>query len=186
MVEALFIGLVKLLGSAGVGTIFGGIMGLFNRKADIEFRRLELDDRQKQRAFELAQRDKDAAIMREEWAGRTRVAQVEGEARAETEAYAALAKSYDFAKPAAGSKMEAFSAFMRPFMSGGYFLLSSIGCGWIVYYALVEVKVQFTAVQWYELLTFVLAWFFFMAGSAIGWWYAMRAGKAPPMLSLSR
>jgi hypothetical protein len=181
--EMLFLGLVKLLGSAGFGTIFGGVMGLLNRREDLRVKQLELEDRQRQRGFELAMRDKDAAIMAQEWAARTKVAQIEGEARVEGEAYAALAKSYEFAKPQPGSRMESFSAFMRPFMSGGYFVFSTIGCGWIVWYAFKVVGVTFTTAQWYELVMFVLAWFFFMAGSAIGWWYAMRSGKAPPSLA---
>lgn len=177
MIEALFIGAIKLLGSAGFGTIFGGLMGWMNRKADMQLKKLEYD-------HELAMRDKDAAIMAQEWASRTKVAQVEGEAKVEAEAYAALAKSYEFGRGAKGGKMEAFAAFMRPFMSGGYFVFSTVGCGWIVYYAFKKVGVQFTVAQWYELVMFVIAWFFFMAGAAIGWWYAMRPGKQPPTLML--
>ena len=175
--EWLFAGVIKLLGSAGFGTIFGGLMGLVNRRLDMKAKKQDQD-------HELAMRDKDAAIMAQEWAARTKVAEVEGAAKVEAEAYAAMAKSYDFGKPAAGGKMEAFSAFMRPFMSGGYFIVSTIGCGWIVYYAFKVVGVQFSAAQWYELVMFVVAWFFFMAGAAIGWWYAMRPGKAPPTLGL--
>lgn len=175
MIEGLFLGAIKLLGSAGFGTIFGGLMGFLNRKADMQAQKMKND-------HELAMRDKDAAIMREELAGRVRVAEIEGAARVETEAYAALAKSYDFAKPAAGSKMAAFSAFMRPFMSGGYFVFSTIGCGWILYYAFKVGGVTFTTAQWFELVMFVVAWFFFMAGAAIGWWYAMRPGGAMPAL----
>lgn len=177
MVEGIFLGLAKFIGSAGFGTIFGGLMGVVNRLADMKLKKLQFD-------HELAMRDKDAAIMAQEWAARTKVAEVEGAARVETEAYAALGKSYDFAKPAAGGKMEAFSAFMRPFMSGGYFLISSVGCGWILYYAFRVVGVQFTIAQWFELVMFVVSWFFFMAGAAIGWWYAMRPGRQIPTLGV--
>lgn len=181
--ELLILGLVKLIGSAGFGTMFGGIMGLFNRKADLDLKRLEREEAKDRMAHELAMRDKDAAIMAQEWIGRERVAVAEGDAMVEREAFSALAKSYDFAKPAPGSRMESFSAFMRPFMSGGYFIVSTIGCGWIVYFAFAIRGVKFTDAQWFDLVMFVLAWFFFMAGSAVGWWYAMRPGGKAPMLA---
>jgi hypothetical protein len=78
-------------------------------------------------AHELAMRDKDAAIMAQELGGRVQVAQVEAPPRWRGSLFDALAKSYDFAKPAAGGKMEAFSAFVRPFISLAYFIVTSIG-----------------------------------------------------------
>lgn len=183
---ALFLGLIKLLGSAGFGTIFGGVMGLFNRKADLALKRVELEEANAQRSHELAMRDKDAAIMAQEWAGRTQVAQVEGAAAVEKEAYAALAKSYEFARPAKGGKMEAFSAFLRPFISLGYFLISSVGSGWILYYAFYIYQLKLTPDQLFEIVMFVISWFAFMAGATIGWWYAMRPGGKMPVLAIAR
>lgn len=175
MIEALFLGGIKLLGSAGFGTIFGGIMGLLNRKADMQAQKMKMD-------HELAMRDKDAAIMQQEWTARTKVAEVEGAAKVEAEAYTAMAKSYEFAQPEKGTRMAAFSSFMRPFMSGGYFIFSTVGSGWILYYAFKVKGVEFTPAQWFELVMFVVAWFFFMAGASIGWWYAMRPGTQMPAL----
>lgn len=181
---ALFLGLIKLLGSAGFGTIFGGVMGLFNRKADLALKRVEIEEANAARAHELAMRDKDAAIMAQEWAGRTRVAEVEGAAAVETAAYTAIAKSYDFAKPKPGGKMEAFSAFLRPFISLGYFLISSVGSGWILYYAFYVYNLKLSTEQLFEIVMFVISWFAFMAGATIGWWYAMRPGGKMPVLAL--
>ncbi len=178
--------IIKLISSAGFGTMFGGVMGLFNRKADLEAKKLDLQDAQNQRAHELAMRDKDAAIMEKEWAGRTQVAQIEGESKVDAAAFDALAKSYDFAKPAPGGKMEAFSAFIRPFISLAYFLVTSFGSGWILYYAFSVKTVTLSPEQWYELVMYVIAWVAFMAGATIGWWYAMRPGKSAPTLNLTR
>lgn len=180
----ILLGIIKLLGSAGFGTIFGGIMGLLNRKVDIEVERLKFEDAQRQREHELAMRDKDAAIMAQEWAARTQVAQIEGEARSEQEGYRAMAASYDFAKPEKGGRMAAFSSFVRPFISLGYWLVTSAGSAWIIYYAFAVVQVEFTVAQWHELVMYVIAWIAFMGGATIGWWYAMRPGKAPPTLQL--
>lgn len=171
--EWLFIGLIKLLGSAGFGTVFGGVMGFFNRKADLQYRKMELD-------YELKQREVDAQILEKEWAARVKVANVEAESRVE-EAYAqTMAKSYEYAQPE-GKRMKAFSSFVRPFISLAYFIISSIGAGYILYYAFNISKVQFTNSEWFELANFVISWVAFMSGTTIGWWYAMRPGKAPSL-----
>lgn len=180
MFTAAVLALGKLLGSAGVGTIFGGIMGLFNRRADLELKRLEREEAKDRMAHELAMRDKDAAIQAQEWAARTKVAEVEGAAKAEVAGFDAMAESYKFAQPEKGTRMSAFSSFVRPFISLGYFLITSIGSAWILYYAFAVVKVTFTLEQWFEIVMFVLAWIAFMAGSTIGWWYAMRPGSKMP------
>lgn len=176
--------LIKLISSAGFGTMFGGVMGLFNRKADLQVKLLEREEAKDRQAHELAMRDKDAAIMKEEWAGRTQVAQIEGEAKVDTAGFEALAKSYDFAKPAPGGRMEAFSAFIRPFISLSYFIVTSAGAAWILYYAFKVRGITLSPDQWYDLVMYVIAWVAFMAGATIGWWYAMRPGKAAPTLSL--
>lgn len=177
--EMLFIGLVKLLGSAGFGTIFGGIMGFFNRKADLEYKKLEYADKEKERAHELKQRELDASLMEKEWAGRVQVANVEGESRAEVAAFDAMAASYEFAKPKAGGKMEAFSTFVRPFISIAYFLISSVGAMYIIYHIFHIESLTFSSDQWLQLAVFVIEWMAFMSGTTIGWWFAMRAGKPP-------
>lgn len=173
-------GVIKLLGSAGFGTIFGGLMGLVNRKFDLQQKRIELEEAAAQRKHELDMRDKDAALADKEWQGRLQVAKVAGEAEVEKSAYEALAKSYDFAKPAPGGKMEAFSAFIRPFISIGYFIITSIGSGAILHYAFNVYQIKLTPDQLFEIVTFTLAWIAFMGGSTIGWWFAMRPGTKAP------
>lgn len=179
----ILLGIIKLFSSAGFGTMFGGVMGLFNRKADLEVKRLEREESKDRMAHELSMRDKDAAIMAQEFAGRVQVAQIEGATAIEKEAYTALAKSYDFAKPAPGGRMEAFSAFVRPFISLAYFLVTSAGSAWILYYAFSVRNITLTPDQWYDLVMYVIAWIAFMAGATIGWWYAMRPGSKPPALA---
>lgn len=173
----IILGIIKLLGSAGFGTIFGGLMGLLNRKADLAAKRAD-------QAHDIAMRKADAEIMAQEWAARTKVAQVEGEAKVEAEAYAALGKSYEFAQPDKGSKMAAFSTFVRPFISLGYFIITSLGGGYIIYYAFQVAQIKLTTEQLFELTMFVISWIAFMGGATIGWWFAMRPGKQPPALSL--
>lgn len=180
----IILGLIKLIGSAGFGTIFGGVMGLFHRKADMQMKEIELKEANAARAHELAMRDKDAAIMAQEWAGRTRVAEVEAAGAAEVEAFKAMQESYKFAQPEKGSKMAAFSSFVRPFISLGYFVITSAGSAWILYYAFYVARVELTQDQLADLVMYVISWVAFMGGATIGWWYAMRPGTKMPMPTL--
>jgi hypothetical protein len=166
--------ILSLLGSTGFGTVFGGVMGLLNRKTDLKYKRLELEDRDKQRAHELKQREVDLKIMAQEANAKIQVAEMEG-------SFKAIEKSYEFATPEKGSKMATFSAFVRPFISLSYFVVSSIIVGVILYYAFSVTGITFTPEQWYALTMFALEWLFFMASTAIGWFYAMRSGKAPSL-----
>lgn len=185
-ITGLFMGLGKLIGTAGFGTIFGGVMGLFNRKADLELKRLEFQDKKDERNNQLLMKDKDALIMDKEWAGRLKVAEVEGASQTEVAAFNALAASYKFAEPEKGTKMMAFSSFIRPFISIGYFIISSTGTCLILYYAFYIYDIKLTTEQLYEVVMFVISWFAFMAGATIGWWFAMRPGGSMPMLNLRR
>lgn len=87
---------MELLGSI-FGSIFsGGATGLIGviiqRWADYKNRQLDLQLERERRETEIAKRKADAEIMREEWAGRTKVAQEEGATArevAESQAFAA-------------------------------------------------------------------------------------------------
>ena len=164
--------ILKILGSAGFGTVFGGVMGYFNRKADLAYKKLEYEDKEKIRLHELKQRELDVALMEKEYAGKIQVAEMEG-------TFKALDKSYSFAEPEKGSRMAAFSSFIRPFISLSYFVVSSFLCAYVLIYAFKIIGIEFDKEQWYELVNFVIDWLTFMASTTIGWWYAMRAGKAP-------
>lgn len=166
--------ILSLLSSTGFGTLFGGIMGLLNRKTDLKYKQLELADKEKQREHELKQREMDLKLMVQESQAKIEVAEMEG-------SFKALEKSYEFAQPEAGSKMATFSSFVRPFVSLAYFLISSVGCGYILYYSVHIAGVAFSTEQWYALTMFVIEWVFFMASTCIGWFYAMRSGSAPKL-----
>lgn len=161
-----------ILGSTGFGAVFGGLMGWLNRKADLAHKKLEMEDKARQREHELKQHELAARLAKEEAEGKIKVADMEG-------SFKAMAKSYDFAVPEKASKMVTFSAFIRPFISLAYFLVTAVASGYILYYAFKMGGVFFDTAQWYALVMFVIDWLFFMASTCIGWWYAMRAGKAP-------
>ena len=89
--------MLELLGAV-FGSIFGGgATGLFGvaiqRFADYKNRQLDLQLERERRETEIAKRQADAAIMREEWAGRLQTATVEGDAAKDVAESAAFGKS---------------------------------------------------------------------------------------------
>lgn len=81
------------------GSIFsGGATGLLGvvaqRFADYKNKQLDMQLEAQRAANELARMDKEAAIMREEWAGRTQVAAVEAEGAKDVAASNAFAESF--------------------------------------------------------------------------------------------
>lgn len=171
--------ILSLLSSAGFGTIFGGVMGFLNRDKDLQFLKLEIADREKARAHELEKQKLGIEEIRAEIDGKERIALIESESASETAGYSALSKSYQFSEPEKGSKMAAFSAFVRPALSLAYFVLSSAGAGWVLYYAFVVSHVVLTSAELLKLVFFVIEWITFMTSSTVGFWFATRAGKAP-------
>jgi hypothetical protein len=176
-IELLLGGVIKLLGSAGFGTLFGGIMGIFNRKADLAQKRVELEHEKSRWDHDLQLREADARIMQMEVQGKLQIAQTEAEAKVEVAGYEAMAKSYDYARPVAGSKMEAFSSFVRPAVTLAFFLASTTltAC---LYWKAFEFGWNLPAEKVTELVFLVTDWTLAMAGTTIGWWFATRPGKA--------
>lgn len=176
-IELLLGGVIKLLGSAGFGSLFGGIMGIFNRKADLAQKRLELEHETRRWEHELQQREADARIMQIEVQGKLQIAQTEAEAAIEVEGYKAMQSSYDYARPTAGSKMEAFASFVRPAVTLAFFGLSAVLTGWVYWQAFSD-GFAMPSDRKAELASLVTEWTLSMAGVTIGWWFGTRPGKA--------
>lgn len=94
-------GLLSILGSSAVGSLLGGIFALFNRKADMSMKQLELTHETAKWAHELAVKDKDLAYAREEAAGKREVAIIETDGAIESERMKALAISHEADKTSA-------------------------------------------------------------------------------------
>lgn len=89
-------GLVDVLGSIGGALLGGGATGLVGiivqRIADHKNKKLDIEAAREKMAHEVALRKADAEIMAQEWAARTKVAEVEAASResvAEAQAFAA-------------------------------------------------------------------------------------------------
>lgn len=72
--------ILSILGSSAVGSIIGGIFAFLNRRADVEAKRMDLEQEQARWAHDLAVKDKDLQIAQAEAQGRKDVAVIEGEA----------------------------------------------------------------------------------------------------------
>lgn len=76
--------ILTFLSSSGFGGILGGVMGYFNRKIDMEQKKLDLAHEKDKWGHELALRQADLEQVKAEAAGRREVAVVEGESSIET------------------------------------------------------------------------------------------------------
>lgn len=177
MIGLLFTGLTSLLSSSGLGVIFGGIMGLLNRKADLAAKRAEYEENARTREHELKQREMDAKVMEAEYAGKMKVAEIEGASRVEAEGYKAMAESYKFGQPQPGTWMDSFAGFIRPFTTMCYLVVSSAGAAYILITAFRISGGQFTVLQWNDMSKDTMDWIKFMASTTIGWWFGMRPSK---------
>lgn len=171
--------IAKLLGSNAVGSALGWVGGWLQRKQDIELRRLELADAEKQRAHELAQRRIDVEIMDREIAGKERIASIEAEGRIETAALDAIAKGYESQFSGEGWAVT-FSRAIRPAVTL-WFVLASTALSVAVVWLAVRAGIRFEAADWRAWLTYVLEWTMFQAGVVIGWWFAVRNSQVPKL-----
>lgn len=177
MLEILAI-LAKLLGSNAIGSAIGWAGGLLNRKADLEARRLDLEDRDRARAHEQALRRIDLEVMAAEAASKERVASIEAEGKVQSAAWDALAESY---RQEAAIPEGSLSKRVRPVLTLVFGIAGLVQAGVVLWIAFQAYRVEFTPAQMHELVQYTVAWVFFQAGLVIGWWFANRPGKAPEL-----
>lgn len=110
----------ELLGQGLLAIVSGGATGIlgviFQRLFDHWKQKQELDKLKAQYAHELAMKNADAAIMREEWAARTQVAKVEGETAREVADSQAFAASFQL-------EPKRYAEGVKPGKVGGFLLI---------------------------------------------------------------
>lgn len=175
--------ILKLFGSSSVGSAIGWVGGLLNRRLDLEAKKLDLAFEGRKLEHELAMRDKDAAIMSLELAGKEKIAVVQTEGATAVAAYTALEASYKHdAEMQAGPRMQAFSKFVRPFTSMVFLAVSQALIVVILWCAFVWYDVRFEQSFWADLVVYVVSWEFFQASLCIGWYFANRPSGTAPSL----
>lgn len=175
--------ILGIFGSGGFGSIVGVIGGYFNRKLDIEAKRIDLEDHKEQRAHDLLKQEADRKYMESEYAQKIQVSTIEAEKAVEVAGYGAMAESYKFA--ATTSKdgwVDTFSKAVRPIITL-CFLLGSIIIFWELQKAVDALQSSMHPKEILKLYILVIEWILFQAGICIGWWFAMRPGK---MITLER
>ena len=164
--------LLSLLSSAGFGSIIGLAGGIINRFIDIKAKAGE-------REFELQKLDKERDYMKEEYNARNQIATIEGEARVESSAYAAMADSYKFAAPTSSNDLvDKSTRIIRPLLTVCFFIFTCIVFGYVTS-LIIDLKASLTPAEILTLWKQIIEWIFFQAGVSIGWWFAMRPGKMP-------
>lgn len=169
--------ILGILGSGGFGSMVGLAGGYFNRKLDLEAKKVDHN-------YELAVRDKDREYMVAEYGQRLLVAdkenlgkQIVAEGEVEVAGYAAMAKSYDFAVPtSADGWVDKASKVVRPVLTLAFFLFTCL-IFWKVSVAVQQLSQPLPPDKLLELWIMVIQWVLFQAGVCIGWWFAMRPGK---------
>lgn len=84
--------ILSILGSSTVGSLMGGLLGIWNKKNDLEVKRLDNDLERDRWKHELESKRADLEIVRAEAQGSKEVAIIEGEATVGAAQFAAIAQ----------------------------------------------------------------------------------------------
>lgn len=186
----------ELIGTALGGILSGGATGLlgvaFQRFADYKNKQLDLQHQEKQNMHELSMRDKDAAIMAQEWAARTKVAEVEAGARvgaADAEAFAASYKlepaMYSgHAKPTKGQAwllviVDVLRGAVRPLLT--LYLCAITTVTYLDARALLG-STSYTTTQAFELTKLIVWTVLYLTTTCVLWWFGTRNKQAAPKM----
>lgn len=167
---------------------FDGLFGWLKAKQEIQLAQVKS-------AHELAMKDKDAAIMREEWAGRTKVAATEAAGAEAVSANQAFAQSL-LKEPERYSKAESLpDNWWGWFLHGALVLLDVIRG--LVRPALTVYLCWVTTSIWFEVrhlanaedlsteqvvgvLTLVVDTILYLTTTCVTWWFGTRNKQEPP------
>lgn len=189
--------MLELIGTALGGILSGGATGLlgvaFQRFADYKNKQLDLQHQEKQNAHELDMRDKDAAIMAQEWAARTKVAEVEAGARVDVADAEAFAASYKLepamysgqAKPTKGQAwllviVDALRGAVRPLLTVYLCVITTMT--YLDARSLLEGTKTYTADQAFELTKLIVWTVLYLTTTCVLWWFGTRNKQTAPRL----
>lgn len=149
--------------------MFGGIVGLVGGIAEkvtaYKTKKLELELEKQKFANEIALKKVDAEIMKEEWAARTKVADIEATAKVEAEDAKAFAESFKLEPKTFGIRwLDAFRGSIRPFLT---LYLCAVT-------TLMYVRTDGATIDAQSVVDTIL----FLTVTACSWWFGSRGVKS--------
>lgn len=191
--------MLDLIGALVSSILAGGATGLvgvaIQRWADYKNKQLDLQLEKQRGDLELAKRDKDAVIMEKEWAGRTRVAEVEGAAAMDTAESQAFAASFQHDKATYSDgvldKLRGWWGQLLRFLLGLVDVIRGIvRPGLTIYLCVITTMIyddaqrrmgsDLTAAQALELVKMIVATVLYLTTTCVLWWFGTRNRQAPP------
>lgn len=189
--------LFDLVGTAATSIFAGGATGLlgmaFQRLFDWLKVKQDLELFKAKAAHELEMRDKDAALMREEWAGRLRVADSEAEGRkavAESEAFQAslLREPERYSNPATLTPAQQWvvvvldfaRGIIRPFLTA--YLCVFVTYVWFQVKALLSLE-ELEPADILEIWRLVVGTILYLWTTVTLWWFGTRNKESGPSLA---
>lgn len=183
----------------GIGSIFsGGITGILGavitKFAEYKQRQQDIKVLQINNEHELRLRDADAKIMQEEWAGRERLALVEGETRQQVAADEAFAESYKM-EPKRYSEfrdapwiiqfllgiLDVVRGLVRPGLT--VYLAALTTMIYWEFQALMETyAITPSADQSMAMMQLMVSTFLYLFTTAFLWWFGTRNKQCPPKI----
>lgn len=179
-----------LLGSSALGTLIGGVFAYYNKKAEIEAKKVEMTDRANQRAHELSLRQNDLEQIKAEAAGKREVAIVEGDATVEAARMTAIQAAHSADRISSEEYKEAgwwkwllvwstaFRTWIRP--------LATVALTTASLYLSYLLITRFLDVGWLKLdpkeqlsmSNMALNWVFAQASATLSYWFISRGSNA--------
>ena len=187
--------MLEILGTLVGGVLSGGATGLLGvvvqRWADYKNKQADLEKLKAQFTHEQVMRDKDAAIMAQEWAARTKVAEIEGETRKEVAAEGSFTASLgsEPKRYAEGVKftrgqgwvmvaLDAIRGLVRPALT-----VYLCGITTLIYWQAHEIMSEIgdlTPEQAVRLVTMITSTVLYLTVTCVLWWFGTRNKQQQP------
>lgn len=186
--------MLELIGTVLGGILSGGATGLlgvaFQRFADYKNKQLDLQQQEKQQNHELAMRDKDAAIMAQEWAARTKVADIEAGAKVDAADAEAFAASYKlepamYSGSAKPTKAQAWVLVLVDGLRGSVRPLLTVYLCVITTMTYLDARAllgstAYTTEQAFELTRLIVWTVLYLTTTCVLWWFGTRNKQTGP------
>lgn len=185
----------ELLGTVVSSVLGGGATGLlgvlFQRFADYKNRQLDIQVEREKMGHEIELRKADAEIMAQEWAARTKVAEVEAADHESVADAGAFAASYKLepiqfsagVKPSRGQAwllvlLDCFRGAIRPWLTVYLSIFATL-----VYIETRKISNAMTPDQAFDVLKLVIGTILYLWTTCTLWWFGTRNKAAPPKTS---